>query len=99
MIVLFIVVVLAGCMTPFFLEHDAKMKEKFFNYGIVTLDMALLYVMVKSKLAGMPGYGDTETITIGFGIITVAIFIAKLYRTINSGKQARKPAKSKKVAN
>ena len=97
MIVLFIVVVLAGCMTPFFLEHDAKMKEKFFNYGMVTLDILLLFVMVKTKMAGLPNYGVTESFVIGFGFIIIAIFMARLKRTLNN-KPIKKPVKSKKAA-
>ncbi len=84
MIALFIIVVLTGCLFPFFIKNDDSLKNRLLNYGFMLADMLLLLVMIKVKLIYLPLYGEIETITIGESIIILAVFIAKLNRIINN---------------
>lgn len=84
MLVLFLIVVVTGVITPFFLEE--KKKEMIIGYSFILGDILLLLAMICSNLAGIPGYGKGEAFLIGVCIIMLGVMGAKMHRILNPKK-------------
>lgn len=82
MIVLFIAVVLAGCITPFFIEEDNK-KDKIISYSVMVGDMILVVILVLTKLAYLPWIGTEENCAVGVGFILLSLLWARIHGIIN----------------
>lgn len=79
--VLFIMVVLAGCVTPFFMGSTKK--EKIIGYLMTTADMALIVAMIYSDIIIFQNMGKAEMSAIGVCIILLGILIHRLEEMIN----------------
>ncbi len=90
MLALFIIVVAAGMAIPFLMEE----KERILGYSLNLISIVLLIVMVRSDIAGLPGYEKTESIAIGTCMIVLGIVISKGYRIINPKSKVAKAKKT-----
>ena len=88
MVVLYGIDVVAGMAIPFLMDDNVK--GRILGYGLDLISIILLIVMVRSDIAGLPGYEKTEAIAIGTALIVLGIAIAKGYKIIYP-KQKKAP--------
>lgn len=83
MLVLFIGVVLAGCITPFFIDEN-NMKDKIISYSAILGDFILIVLLAVTKIAYIPWLGTEESIAVGIGLVLLGVLWARIHRMLNS---------------
>ena len=78
MIVLYVATVLAGFLTPFFIDETKS--SKIICYTITLLDILAIAIMVFTDFIVLPSIGKNELFAIGIGVILVGIELSKIYR-------------------
>ena len=78
MVVLFIITVLAGFLTPFFIDETKS--SRIICYAITLLDILAIAIMVFTEFIVLPSIGKNELFAIGIGVILVGIELSKIYR-------------------
>lgn len=104
-VVLYLLIVLCGCIIPFFIMSDDKLHAKMIFYGLTVIVLGLFFAMVKLGIAGIPSFSFSKNIFLGFATVCVAMMLAKVNRIINykprnpkKFNRTKKPAKDHKAA-
>ena len=79
---LYIVVVFAGILVPFFIKEEMKIKEKLWHYLVVLADAVALGIMIYQNTCIIPGHGKLVCFSIGLLIIACGMTAAKLHRIV-----------------
>ena len=96
-VVLYVVVILAGMIIPFFIKNNASRKEKALYYLVVLADMGILVIASIMGYISVPTHGIKESIIVGIMTIALGCILAKVYRKINC-KSPRKTQQNNETA-
>lgn len=96
-VVLYVVVILAGMIIPFFIKNNASRKEKALYYLVVMADIGILVMASIMGYISVPTHGMKESIIVGIMAIALGCIIAKVYRKINY-KSPRKTQQNNETA-
>lgn len=90
MLVLFIGVVLAGCITPFFIDENNR-KDMIVSYSIILGDTILIILLAVAKIAYIPWLETQESIAVGIGFVLLGVLWARIHRMLNPKKVSFAP--------
>lgn len=96
-VVLYVVVILAGMIIPFFIKNDNSWKEKSLYYLVVLADMGILFIASIMGYISVPTHGMKESIIVGIMAIALGCILAKVCRKINY-KSPRKTQQNNETA-
>jgi hypothetical protein len=86
--VLYVSVVLAGVLVPFFIKNDKDVKEKILHYLVVLADIGVLIIASIMGYISILGRATIEGIIIGIMIVSLGCLIAKMTRMVNYKKES-----------